>query len=60
MNGYQMSKRKIKFNPERASYLFDLFNTSIPEKVDWRDEGFVTPVKDQVRKFYFLNFIDLR
>jgi len=47
MNGYQMSKRKIKFNPDRASYLFDLFNTSIPEKVDWRDEGFVTPVKDQ-------------
>merc|ERR1712198_545592 len=42
MNGYKKSSNKLK----GMSYI-EPAHVSIPESVDWRDEGIVTEVKDQ-------------
>lgn len=46
MNGYRMSNK----TREGTTYL-PPSNVKIPDTVDWRKEGYVTPVKNQVGPF---------
>ena len=52
-----MSMKKLKFRPKGASFLLSLVNTTLPHHVDWRDHGYVTPVKDQVVTISIFSFI---
>jgi len=47
MNGYRRDLKKLKFNPNAASFLESMNNSTLPHHVDWREAGYVTPVKDQ-------------
>jgi cathepsin L len=45
MNGYRMNNRSRVLN--RATYMSPLTKVQLPKEVDWRTEGYVTPVKNQ-------------
>jgi cathepsin L len=44
MNGYKLAKDAVKHN---GSAFLTPKNIQVPDSVDWREEGYVTPVKDQ-------------
>lgn len=44
MNGYKHKVRKI-----RGSLFMEPNFLEAPSKLDWREKGYVTPVKDQVK-----------
>ena len=44
MNGYKASARVQNRNTQ--VFTFDA-NIKIPDSIDWRTQGFVTPIKDQ-------------
>lgn len=44
MNGYRRRSEKLQ-----GSLFLEPNNFEAPKQVDWRTQGYVTPVKDQVR-----------
>lgn len=44
LNGYRKGERR------KGSTFMRPFNVNIPDKIDWRENNYVTPIKDQVTK----------
>ena len=49
MNGFNMSMYKLaqKNRPVVIGHKFEKSTVAVPDSVDWRTQGFVTPIKDQ-------------
>ena len=45
MNGYKPNTRQVN----TSTHYLSISNVVVPSEVDWRKEGYVTPVKDQGR-----------
>lgn len=54
MNGYKQSNRTRVY--DRITYLSPLAGSTVPDSVDWREKGYVTPVKNQVSYIVFVSF----
>lgn len=50
MNGYQHKKER----KSKGSLFMEPNFLVVPNKLDWREQGYVTPVKDQVRDLVYL------
>ena len=52
LNGF-LGVNKTRGRASRlGSFLTKNLNADLPDKVDWRDKGYVTEVKDQVSRKY--------
>ena len=56
MNGLKMKLNRTTPNFQCQEY--NPSSTDVPDQKDWREEGYVTGIKDQVINIFFLTFIN--